>query len=217
MKNKLTNTKSAFGVYLSFPQVWVFISILSLTIITFVISICTKDQYWGSLFSNVFAGLITGLVLSMLSGVRQVYIVVQQRKTDWLQDLHKMILDYYSMRHDFSVNNYRGMDRDDFIYDMGAHTNWIKEHIIQSTFDRRLPFNPTDYCAKKLAFDVNLFSEKCTSLHSAICDGQYTDDKRSVWELFRSVDSEINALNRKICNDIRDIEIKIATSQRSII
>ena len=221
MKYKIRKLKKAFSkafhIYITFPQVWVFLCILIFTIIAFVISISTDNKYWQALSSNIFAGLITGLVLSALSGVRQVYAVVQQRKKEWLQELHKMILDYYSMNHDFSSNKYRGLDRDDYIYDMGARTNWIKEFIIQSTFDRRLPFKTIDYCKKSYAFDVDSYAEKCDSLYAAICERQYSDDKRSVWELFRSVDSEINTLNRKICNDIKDIEIKIATSQRSII
>ena len=217
MKYKLRKIKKSLSVYMSFPQVWVFASILALTIVAFFASIYAEEKYWGSLSSNIFAGLVTGLVISLLSGVRQVYTVVQQKKMDWLQELQELIRDYFSMDHDFLVNNYRGLDRDDFIYDMGARANWISEHIIQSIFDKRLPFNSMNYCKKNYAFDAKSFAEKCESLHVALYEQEYTDDKRSVRELFRDVDSEIKSLNSKVYRDIKDIEIKIATSQRSIL
>jgi hypothetical protein len=46
--------------------------------------------------------------------------------------------------------------------------------------------------------------------------GDYSD-KKSVLELFQYVEKEINNLNHKVASDIRDIEIKIAIAQRSLI
>lgn len=137
-------------IYAGFPQVWVFIIIFVLAITMFAFSFQAKSDYWASLCSNIFAGLVTGLVLSLLSGVRQIYVSIQQKKIDWLQQLHQMILDYYSIKHDFMSGNYRGQDKEDFIYDMGAHLSWIKDSIVQASFDRRLPFNATKYCKKHM-------------------------------------------------------------------
>ena len=46
--------------------------------------------------------------------------------------------------------------------------------------------------------------------------GDYSD-KKSVLKLFQDVEKEISNLNHKVASDMRDIEIKIATAQRSLI
>ena len=216
LKYKCRNIWRMLCIYAGFPQVWVFIIIFILTITMFAFSFQSKSDYWASLCSNIFAGLVTGLVLSLLSGVRQIYVSIQQKKIDWLQQLHQMILDYYSIKHDFMSGNYRGQDKEDFIYDMGAHLSWIKDSIVQDSFDRRLPFNATKYCKKAYGFDASSFTEKSEFLRASLCACDYSD-KNSIWTLFKDIDKEVSDLNHKICNDIRDSEEKIATAQRSVI
>ena len=57
-------------------------------------------------------------ILSALSGSRQVYIAKQEKKYEWLKQLHERIMDYKTMRGRFLSNDFGEYDRDDFIYDM---------------------------------------------------------------------------------------------------
>ena len=168
------------------------------------------------MFTNVFSGLLTGLVLSALSGSRQVYIAKQEKKYEWLKQLHERIMDYKKMRSRFLVNDFGEYDRDGFIYDMGAHASWINDFIKIGVSDKRIHFNPIAYCKKAYGYDVDVLSDQNEIIHEALMRGDYSD-KKSVLELFQYVEKEINNLNHKVASDIRDIEIKIATAQRSLI
>ncbi len=215
MKKRIRKIWKKVLVYMSFPQTWLFTTILVMTVAAFFLSRNVHDEYWQSLFSNVFAGLITGLVISLLAGTRQIYFSVQERKKQWLKDLHKLILEYSGLHHKFLRNDYNGMDREEFIYEMGASVSWIGERVLQSTFDRRLPFNSEKYCKKHLNFDGVAFYDKSNKIHDSLCNNTYPE-KEDVIELFEDVDRELRNLNSKVNDDIRAIEVKIATAQRSI-
>ena len=216
MKYTLKTIWKKVKIYVGFPQSWLFLIILFLTSIVLFFSINEKDAYWQSLFSNIFAGLITGLVLSLLSGTRQIYIAIQERKLNWLKEIHSLIMDYFELHHKFLSDDYAEQNREEFVYDMGAHVNWVKEHVLQSSFDRRLPFDSVKYCKRHYGFDAMVFSEKSRKVHDILSNGNSLN-KKEVIELFKDVDKELRTLNSKVCNDMRDLEIKIATAQRSIV
>ena len=216
IKMKLRGMKKWAQIYSHFPQIWLFLIILVLSVICFFISINADADTTRSLFSNIFAGLITGLVISTLSGTKQIYILLQEKKLSWLMELHKKILDYLDMRYKFLIKDYQGLSRDDFIYDMGAHANWIKDYISQGVFDKKLSFNPVKYCQKTYQFDVISFGEQSEELHESLSLCEYNDDN-SVFELFNPIHFALTNLNSKVCRDIREQEISIAAAQRSII
>ena len=99
---------------------------------------------------------------------------------------------------------------------MGAHASWINDFIKIGVSDKRIHFNPIAYCKKAYGYDVDVLSDQNEIIHEALMRGDYSD-KKSVLELFQYVEKEINNLNHKVASDIRDIEIKIATAQRSLI
>ena len=216
MKYKLQIFGKKLQVYAGFPQVWIFIFLVFTAVLFYCLSIKVCDEYYKSLFTNIFSGLLTGLVLSALSGSRQVYIAKQEKKYEWLKQLHERIMDYKKMRSRFLVNDFGEYDRDGFIYDMGAHASWINDFIKIGVSDKRIYFNPITYCKKAYGYNVDVLSEQNEIIHEALMRGDYSD-KKSVLEFFQYVEKEINNLNHKVASDIRDIEIKIATAQRSLI
>ena len=129
MKYKLQLFGKRLQIYAGFPQVWIFIFLVFAAVLFYCLSIKVCDEYYKSLFTNIFSGLLTGLVLSALSGSRQVYIAKQEKKYEWLKQLHERIMDYKTMRGRFLSNDFGEYDRDDFIYDMGAHASWINDFI----------------------------------------------------------------------------------------
>ena len=150
MKYKLQLFGKRLQIYAGFPQVWIFIFLVFAAVLFYYLSIKVCDEYYKSLFTNVFSGLLTGLVLSALSGSRQVYIAKQEKKYEWLKQLHERIMDYKKMRSRFLVNDFGEYDRDGFIYDMGAHASWINEFIKIGVSDKRIHFNPIDELANSL-------------------------------------------------------------------
>ena len=216
MKYKLQSFKKWLLLYAEFPQVWLFIIIMFATTASFLVSITSRDEYYRSLYANIFSGLLTGLVLSLLSGSRQIYLAKQEKKYEWLKELHERILDYEKMRHQFLTGNYGEYNRDDFIYDMGAHASWISDFIKIGVSDKRLPFNPVKYCEKLYGHNNDDFSKQNEIIHDALMRGDYSD-KKSVLGLFKKVDETATSLNHKVTSDMNDIEIKIAAAQRSLI
>ena len=216
MKYKLQLFGKRLQIYAGFPQVWIFIFLVFAAVLFYYLSIKVCDEYYKSLFTNVFSGLLTGLVLSALSGSRQVYIAKQEKKYEWLKQLHERIMDYKKMRSRFLVNDFGEYDRDGFIYDMRAHASWINDFIKIGVSDKRIHFNPITYCKKAYGYNVDVLSEQNEKIHDALMRGDYSD-KKSVLELFQYVEKGINNLNHKVASDMRDIEIKIATAQRSLI
>ena len=202
MKYKLQLFGKRLQIYAGFPQVWIFIFLVFAAVLFYCLSIKVCDEYYKSLFTNIFSGLLTGLVLSALSGSRQVYIAKQEKKYEWLKQLHERIMDYKTMRGRFLSNDFGEYDRDDFIK-IGVS-------------DKRIHFNPIAYCKKAYGYDVDVLSDQNEIIHEALMRGDYSD-KKSVLELFQYVEKGINNLNHKVASDMRDIEIKIATAQRSLI
>ncbi len=223
VKEKWINIKSyirkfykRFRIYISLPQIWLFFIILILAIIMLICSLNAKSGYLSSLYSNIFAGLITGVVISLLSGIRQIYIVLLERKHTWLQKLHQLIMDYKEIYLEFIKDNYNNMDREDYIYDMGAHISWVNEHILQSSFDQRLSFNTVKYSKNHYKFDAILFSEEVDKLRDNIRSGKYSE-KEDVLSLFDPFERKLIDLNIDVCNEMKDIEIKIAAAQKSLL
>lgn len=215
-KYKLKQLQKKIAIYLSFPQVWLFLTILILTVITLVLSFSIAYEKVAALFSNVFAGLVTGLVLSGLSGTRQIYLAVQKQKVEWINTLQEKISDYRNIINKFVDDDYDPEKRGDFIYDMGCYANWIKDFIVQSSFDKRIPFDTIKYCEKSYDFNREDFSEKSESLHDELASLE-SEDKQSVLDRFDEIDSIIRTLYSNSYKDLRNIEIKIATADRSII
>lgn len=192
-KYKLNQLQKKIAIYLSFPQVWLFLTILIFTVIALVLSFSIADEKLASLFSNVFAGLVTGLVLSGLSGTRQIYLAVQKQKIEWINTLQKKISEYRNITNKFIADDYDPAERGDFIYDMGCYANWIKDYIVQSSFDKRIPFDTIKYCEKNYDFNREDFTEESESLHEDLASLE-NEDKRSVLDRFEKIDNIIRAL-----------------------
>ena len=90
MKYKLQLFGKRLQIYAGFPQVWIFIFLVFAAVLFYYLSIKVCDEYYKSLFTNIFSGLLTGLVLSALSGSRQVYIAKQEKKYECQSALPNM-------------------------------------------------------------------------------------------------------------------------------
>lgn len=68
--------------------IWVLIVIITLMLFFRFLSYYFNElgeNYLSSIFSIVFAGLITGFVLTILSGIKSVYVTYLKERLNWLE------------------------------------------------------------------------------------------------------------------------------------
>lgn len=89
----------------------------------------SHQDFLSSIFANIFAGLVTGLIICLLSGVKQFYIAKLKNKKNWLEHIRTMVSDYIDLYHKLTEKQFTTFDATeelfDFIYDVGSHANWI--------------------------------------------------------------------------------------------
>ena len=72
---------------------------------------------------------MTGLIICLLSGVKQFYIAKLKNKKNWLEHIRTMVSDYIDLYHKLTEKQFTTFDATeelfDFIYDVGSHANWI--------------------------------------------------------------------------------------------
>lgn len=212
-------------MFCSFPHFILCGVIIAVSIIMIILSYVlykSGKDFQSSLFANVFAGLLTGLIICLLSGVKQFYIARLQSKKIWLAHIHKMIMDYKSLlvelrKKQFNVYN-DCEELFDFIYDIDSHANWINQEILQSQFDKLLSFNPTKYCKQYFNYDAYAFVKDFEDLHYNILEIETNNPtKKEILNYFEGINRIFMSLNANICNSIREIEIRLKIANRSII
>ena len=182
----------------------------------------STDSFWSSICANVFAGLVTGLVICLIGGAKQISITRMQAKKEWLQSLAKMLKIYlgdYNEMIKFHFNKYDGTPEVfDFYYDMSIHASNINVEIHQSAFNKTLSFNPDTYCRKQFGYDSVAMDERFDMLHDYVemieidCPGS-----REIAKRFGTVHPELWKLNASVYDAIRDLDIRLADIRKTII
>ena len=204
------------GIWLSFPQVWVFFGILVFAIASILISVFSEG-YISSLFANIFAGLITGLVLAALSGIRQIYYARNDEVLNWLKDLEKTIQKYLPLHMQLICKDYDSEKREEFIYDILCIGTDVLGYIVHSPENYKYGFNPMNYCKKYYGMDVKEVMDHSQALRDRIRYEDIPADDRDVWDWFEEFDKDLHTLHSLVIKDIRKRESQIAALKRSII
>lgn len=209
--------KTRLLTILSFPQVWLFLIILLLTVASLIAALKLKDKTWSSLCSNIFAGLVTGMVLALLSGLKQIYLATLEERLKWLQELRELLRKYLPLRQQLFSKEYDGKDREDFIYDILCIGNVPYEYIGFRMENKKIGFDPIDYCMTTYGIDIFTYRRHSAELHDWLSSNFYPEDNRTVWKQFEQFDSDLRQLYHSVSNDIDRKEIRIATARRSVI
>lgn len=206
-------------IYFKLPHIWILFIILILSFIFLIVSIYYKnDNLIFSICSNVFAGLITGLVISLISTIKEISLYVTNSKKVWLSDIHNQCLKffedskklYFFKNTDFSSEE-KLYDR---IYGLLCLGNNINISISQSEFNETLPFNTYKFLKKEFNYD----SIECQKINEGLREkimeiDVFTLSGKKIRELFKQMDNSIMDLNSKVLNKIKELELKIkATS-----
>ena len=211
-------------VIFSFAHIWVCLILALLSAVMLYISWLLKvtDSFWSSICANVFAGLVTGLVICLIGGAKQISITRMQAKKEWLQNLAALLKiylgDYYEMIK-LRFDKYDGTrEVFDFYYEMSIHASNINVEIHQSAFNKILSFNPDKYCRKQFGYDSVVMGERFDTLHDYVEMIEIDcPSSREIAKRFETVHPELRKLNASVCDAIRDLDIRLTDIRKTII
>lgn len=208
-----------------FPHIWVCAIILFAAVASLLVSLslnCSGNNFWASIFSNVFAGLITGFVVCLISGMKQLTTTKAREKKAWLENLSGMLKRYFSGYNQLVKMRFDRFNGDEetfnFIYDVGSYANWVNDEIIQSSFSKTLPFNSLKYSKDYLSYDALGLCDAFERLHGNL---QMLDvDRPSAKEIvkyFEEVNPALRGLNSEVYTAIRNIEIQLSEIGKTVV
>lgn len=203
--------------WLSFPQVRLFIIIAVLMVITLIFAMVVQNAFWSSVLSNIFAGLVTGLVLFLLSGTRQIYLANLEERLQWLKGLNDTLLKYMPLHMQFISKKLQGEERFDELYDILCDGNAVLEYLRWAPDNRKLGFDPQRYCEKEYGVDIAQMTKHSKELHDKLRYEDLPDNDRDAWEWFKPFDQDLHALHNAVRYDIESCEIRLSSVKRSII
>lgn len=213
------------SIYVRFPHLWIAMIITNLSVITLLISIYLNthgEAFWSSIFANIFAGFLTGLILCLISGVKQISMAQLRSQKSFLEELAAKIKQYhqaYSQLRSMTFNQFDGTTETfNLIYDTGSFANWANDFILQATFDETLAFKPVDYCKKTLNYDAVALVDTYQELHDKLylIDVEYPT-RKEILQYFYVVDKSLRGLNSAVYRTIKEIDIRLEAINRSII
>ena len=175
-KRKITKLQ----IWFSFPQVKLFCAIALLTVVALFAAVVIQDAFWSSIASNVFAGLLTGLVLALLSGTRQIYLARQEEQLNWLEGLLSTLQKYTRIHQNLVRNKGKDEDRFNCAYDILCIGNEAIEYLRWNPDNKTLGFDPYVYCKQNYGIDLNVMKEHSQNLHERLINEDFPVDNHSV-------------------------------------
>ena len=216
-KNSKTRKNRKQELWLSFPQFRLFCIITVLTILMLILASLVQDAFWSSICANVFAGFVTGLVLFLLTGTRQIYIAQQEEQLQWLRTLESYLLKYMPLHNQFLHNNPKGDERFYALYDILCIGNDVLEYLQNDPVNKQIGFTPKEYCTEKYDINIDEIKACADELHDKLRYETLPEDDRKAWEWFEVFDKDLRQLYHAVRHDIESKEIRFASVKRSII
>lgn len=219
MKYKSKKFFTTIKNIISFPVFWISIAIFVFAIISLFVSITyekTGKEYISSIYSNIFTGLLTGLVLSLLGGMKSVYITYMEGRLNWLEEIHKMILDELKEeRKLWSAKNETDEIFFDIAYDVASKANWVNDKILQSTFEKVKWFEPRKYFKKHYNYDCIKVEKNMLEMHNYL-RYEFVDETNRITTInkIRELSKILINLNGDLISDIEATKIKLATAKK---
>lgn len=214
MKYRLRQIWINLKIYASLPHFWILGTVVVLSIVACTISVVcmTSNPFLSSVFANIFAGLITGIVISLISTIKSITLYKTECLIEWLDSLHKDILEYTRMYQNMVFRSQSDFDDEtlyNHIYDTLCCGNNINVTISQGRFNHSLPFNSYRYMKDKLEYDAINCSKNNEELREQIMKLDVKNvTNKELRDLFANMDRELNILNGKILKHITYLETR---------
>ena len=177
----------------------------------------TEGTFLSSVLSNIFAGLVTGVAICFISGIKIYSINNVNNKIEWLERLHGECMDFMKLNKILlKTKSCENLDND--LYDLICAAKGINTTISQSQFNKTLSFNLIIFCKKKLNYDV----EETNELYAAVREIILSNDNsnlsvKDIINLFKDVNHTITCFNGAIVNKLNELKVKKSNLGKSII
>ena len=121
LKRSVKNFWAYVRVLFQLPHFWTIIVLIFLSVLSLVFSFDLREshEFPSSVFSNIFAGLVTGIAICLISGLRNISQYNIEKQLSWLNELHNMIIEFIRAHRallDRDLTNTEGLF--DEIYDV---------------------------------------------------------------------------------------------------
>ena len=191
---------------LLFPHLITCYIIIAFAVVSILLSFyfnANSNDYMSSLFSNIFAGFITGLIICLISGVKQIYKSKLNSQKDWLKKLAEMYQDYNRLYYKLIQARFTHINDSDDIYDLaydvGSSANSINCFISQSSFDNSILFNPRKYSVKVLNYNADALVGYYNELRQNIIELDLVNSsKKETIQCFNDVNRKLININQRI-------------------
>lgn len=203
--------------WLSFPQVRIFFVILFLSVLTLILAIEISNGFWSSIMSNIFAGLVTGLVLFLLSGARQIYVADLEEHLQWLKNLNNTLNEYRPLLAQYRQKHAQGEERYNNLYEILCKGNNVLEYLRWDPSNKLYGFESCQYIMKEYEIDVSVMTEHSKALYDKLRYEVLPDNDKDALDWFKQFDHDLNELHKAVEYDIENREIRLASVKRSII
>lgn len=210
-------------IYFMLPHVLTLLVIMLLDIVMLVMSVAYRErnEFLSAIYANIFAGLLTGVIICLISTVKSVSLYRTEQIITWLETLQKECFKFLEMCDISSFPVKRDFKSDDeyydFVYDTLCCGNEISNKISQSRFIQSLSLNPYKYCKKEFSFDAVSVIESNCDIRDLIVNGNITlSSAKEVAQLFAPMKHQIHDLNSNILKKIKTLKIKQKATRVSI-
>lgn len=207
------------------PHIRMVIIIFELAVLSLTVSgilYLFDCSFWSSVLANIFAGLVTGGTICLISGIKQKSVLDISAKISWLQELSALIKIYFAdyvklMRLKFDKFN---GDENLYMlfYDADIHANDVNSAILQKQFEDMIDFSPCKYVRDRLGYDAEDILKEFKALHEKVEDIDIScPSAKEILTYFITVDKELRKLNSAVQREIRELEKRLIITQRTII
>lgn len=223
VKKILTNINMHFKAIATFPHFWIEIIISLLASLSMIASIRLYNngkEFLSSISANIFAGLLTGFILLLITGLKTKNRYKVIKRCEWFQELHNQIRLFWVEESELLKRLTKGSDQDfyDKAYDTVCSGNDINCMIMNHPKDYVTSINFEKILAKNFGYNALDVSNKCGEIREYIMYS--VDDKdyrKNVINKINKYRREINKLNTKILKEIEICKYKLHLIDKSIL
>lgn len=181
-----------------------------------------NNPFVSSVLMGIATGVISGIVLLIVTGIKNTWVYMLEEKVKWLDAVHAEILSYMGKEKAYPRFRQENILEDcyKYVYDFGADASNINATISQAQFSKILPFNPDKYFLKKYDYDTYKMAKTIQELHETISNSDESEEflsPKNIFDLFKDLSHKMFVLNHDILKDIEDKKRLLMLAKKSIL
>lgn len=182
----------------------------------------TDNPFASSVLMGIATGVISGIVLLIVTGIKNTWVYMLEEKVKWLDAVHAEILSYMGKEKAYPRFRQENILEDcyNYVYDFGADASNINAKISQAQFSKILPFNPDKYFLKKFDYDTYKMAKAIQELYETISNSDESEEflsPKNIYDLFKDLSYKMFVLNHDILKDIEDKKRLLMLARKSIL